>query len=297
MARLTGIYTKLKGSMGQFTFKQLNGQTVVSEKVEKKSTPVRTWRQMVRRVAWANIINIYRAFTGKLHPSFENKSRLLSDYNEFMKANLDVVNVYLNKEEANAGGCVVPAYQVSRGSLPSISTTIDAETKIASTDIVLGATFNITAGTTVKQFSDQVIQANPDKFKNGDMITIFLAKQEVNAVTGIPFVTINAEQILLDQSDNTTLLRSLVSAAAVSVVDGNLGSGSAVNGAIAYVHSRVTSSGTKVSTQRFVVSNDTLADYVTDAACDEAVKSYGGVNKGDYLTPGNGDQELPDPGF
>ena len=39
MAILNGLIQKMKGSAGQFTFKSLNGQTVVSEKPAKVSTP------------------------------------------------------------------------------------------------------------------------------------------------------------------------------------------------------------------------------------------------------------------
>ena len=35
MARLTGILSKLKDSVGRFTFKQNGDQTVVSEKITK----------------------------------------------------------------------------------------------------------------------------------------------------------------------------------------------------------------------------------------------------------------------
>ncbi len=37
MARLTGIISKLKGSVGSFTFKQDGGQTVASEKFTKST--------------------------------------------------------------------------------------------------------------------------------------------------------------------------------------------------------------------------------------------------------------------
>ena len=39
MAILNGLIQKMKGSAGQLTFKSLNGQTVVSEKPAKVSTP------------------------------------------------------------------------------------------------------------------------------------------------------------------------------------------------------------------------------------------------------------------
>ena len=88
MAILNGINTKLRGSIGQYTFQRLNGQTVAKEKVEKKAIPVRTLTQMLRRVRWANLVNMYRAFEGTLHPSFESKDPRVSDYNMFMQATM-----------------------------------------------------------------------------------------------------------------------------------------------------------------------------------------------------------------
>ena len=56
----------MRGSVGKYTFKQLKGQTIVSEKVDKKATPVRTPAQMRQRMAWDNIIAIWRSFTGNI---------------------------------------------------------------------------------------------------------------------------------------------------------------------------------------------------------------------------------------
>ena len=86
MAIFSGIISRLRGSIGQLTFARVGGKTVVREKVERKAVPTRTRRQMRRRVVWANLVNLYRAFSGTLHPSFENKERGRSDYNEFMSA-------------------------------------------------------------------------------------------------------------------------------------------------------------------------------------------------------------------
>ena len=73
MAILSGINTRLRGSVGDWTFSRLNGQTVAKQKVEAKENPKRTFAQMVRRVQWANLVALYQAFEGNLHPSFENK--------------------------------------------------------------------------------------------------------------------------------------------------------------------------------------------------------------------------------
>ena len=40
MAILTGINTRLRGSIGNYTFQRLNGQTIAKEKVEKKAASV-----------------------------------------------------------------------------------------------------------------------------------------------------------------------------------------------------------------------------------------------------------------
>lgn len=298
MAILNGIYTQLRGSAGQFTFRRLNGQTVVSEKVAPKANPVRTFAQMTRRMQWKNLLNLYRAFEGRLHPSFEGKDARVSDYNEFVSANVGIAPVYLKKDDARQGACVVAAYQVTRGSLPSIlvggST---ANPSIMKTDIALGASFAITASTTVKQFSDAVINANGDRFKNGDEITVFIAHQRTNAVTGIPTVGIKAQQVTLDRSDDQTLLRSVVDADGFSAADGCLGAGAAVTGGIAWIHSRLTSTGTKVSTQRFVVNNSAVLSVVQGrAALDAAIESYGGLSKVEYLTPDTDDvADIDDP--
>lgn len=287
MAKLGGFIRKFNGSIGNVTFKTLNGQTVASEKIEPKSVPTRTLAQMVRRVQWANLVNLYRAFEGNLHPSFENRDQRVSDFNEFMSANLGGVPVYLTKAEARQGGAVVAEYQVTRGSIPSIFVS-DGTGDVKVTDIDLGGSFNITATTTVKQFTDVLLANNPD-WRNGDQLTCFIATQTVNATTGVPYIRIKAHEVTLDMGDDVTYLRSLMDADSCSVVDGLLGAGRQIDGGICWVHSRRVGTGTKVSTQRFEVTNSQLAQFQTAAKRSEAIDSYGGVNKDEYLTPNNDD--------
>ena len=70
MAILTGINTRLRGSAGEWTFTRLGGRTVAKQKVERKEIPSRTFAQMRHRVRWANLVKLFRAFTGTLHHSF-----------------------------------------------------------------------------------------------------------------------------------------------------------------------------------------------------------------------------------
>ena len=282
MAILNGINTKLRGSIGQYTFQRLNGQTVAKEKVEKKAIPVRTLTQMMRRVRWANLVNMYRAFEGTLHPSFESKDPRVSDYNMFMQANIGSSNVALSKNEAVQGACVVAPYQITRGQLPGIMVSIDSS-HMAVTDISV-ASLSIGASTTLKAFSDAIIQNNPT-WRDGDQLSLYVATQTVDGVSGMPRVEMQAIEVTLDTSDEDTLLVDITGQNVYDVQDGMLKYKGVVMGGVACVHSRKVNGKTIVSTQRLIVDNPTLAQYTTQAAFDTAIQSYGGVNKEQFLTP------------
>ena len=282
MAIFSGIISRLRGSIGQLTFARVGGKTVVREKVERKAVPTRTRRQMRRRVVWANLVNLYRAFSGTLHPSFENKERGRSDYNEFMSANLGGNSVALTAGEARQGGCVVAGYQVTRGSLPSVGVQFGSG-NVPVTDINMGG-ITIGSSTTVKTFSQAIIDNNPE-WANGDQLSVFIAHQQQDSGTGVPRVTIDAKELTLDVNDESSMLGDVVEANFFSVDEGKLAVGGALNGGVAVVHSRLTQGGTQVSTQFFVVNNTLLSLYQGDEAVEAAVLSYGGVTRDDFLTP------------
>lgn len=273
----------MRGSVGKYTFKQLNGQTIVSEKVDKKATPVRTPAQMRQRMSWDNIIAIWRSFTGNMRPSFESKLRTRSDYNEFMSANIAGNRIYLTKNIALQGGAVVAPYQVTRGSLPTIEVTI-GENQIPVTNIAMGG-ITIGASTTLRTFSQAILENNPDWY-NGDQLSIFWLKQSTTS-EGVPLVTTDCKEITLDDADDGTLLGDLVDANLLAVTDGKLGMGGTVNGGVAFVHSRKTVGKTRVSTQRIVVNNPIMNQYQSESAYQNAVNSYGGFNQDYFLTPNN----------
>ena len=266
------------------TFARVGGKTVVREKVEKQAVPTRTRRQMRRRVIWANLVNLYRAFSDTLHPSFESKARGRSDFNEFMSANIDSNGVALTSQQARMGGSVVAGYQVTRGSMPSVDV-VFGDDQVPVTDIAMGG-ITIGASTTLRTFSQALLENNPD-CEDGDQLTLFVARQSVDALTSVPRVTMEAKELTLDQNDDGTLLGDLVEANYLTTVNGKLALGGTVNGAIAVVHSRRTLSGTKVSTQFFVVNNPILSQYQSESALKAAVDSYGGVKEDEFLTPNN----------
>ena len=282
MAILNGIIKKLNGSAGSLTFKQVNGQTVVSEKVTAVRN-ARTPMQMRQRTKWGNVVQMYRGIRPLINYGFEHKPQTYNDFHMFMRANMPISDVYLTKQEIAGGGCIAAPYQMTQGSLPSIVITGDAAT--AKTDIKLGSLV-IGENTTVKDFSVAVVTNNPD-YDFGDQISFFDILQRQNAVTAIPYCQFFATNVVLDKASEVKLL-DLVSKYGFAVVDGCLGHAEGEGaGVFCWVHSRKQNGKTLVSTQMLISNNaEKLAEYSGEDAYKRSVKTYGGENSA-FLTPGS----------
>lgn len=273
MAILNGIIKKMTGSAGQLTFKTVNGQTVVSEKVTVVKN-ARTAGQQRQRMKWVNIIRMYSGIAPLLKNGFEKKMAQQSDYNMFVRLNSAASPVYLTKSEADGGGCIAAPYQITQGSLPSI--VITGEGAEAQTDIALGS-LTISASTTVAEFAKAVVDNNAD-FDYGDQISFYDVLQRVNAETQIPYCQFSASYVVLDKNSAVKLL-DLVNKAGFASVGGVLAHGEDEgDGVFAWVHSRYDGGKTRVSTQFLINNNSLLDDYRSDDAYAEACKSYGGVS-------------------
>jgi hypothetical protein len=284
MAILKGIFRKQTGSIGDMTLRVVNGQTVTSEKVTRNTS--KTFAQMVRRVQWANVVNLFRAFEGTLHPSFESRPRSWSDFNAFMSANIGQYGVYLTASEASQGGCLVAPYQITRGSLPSVGMGT-TEAGVITSDIKVGA-LDITDETTLAAFS-AAVRANNSGWEYGDQLSAYVALQKVNTITQVPYVEVHAYEITLAEDDETLVLDLIDNdPTCFAVVDQKLCLNAPINGGACYVHSRKDGQKTRVSTQRFTATNDLLDAYTTEAKRTEAIISYGGKTSGEFLTPNLG---------
>ena len=273
MAILNGIIKKMTGSAGQLTFKTVNGQTVVSEKVTVVKN-ARTAGQQRQRMKWVNIIRMYSGIAPLLKNGFEKKMAQQSDYNMFVRLNSAASPVYLTKSEADGGGCIAAPYQITQGSLPSI--VIAGEGAEAKTDIALGS-LTISASTTVAEFAKAVVDNNAD-FDYGDQISFYDVLQRVNAETQIPYCQFSASYVVLDKNSAVKLLDQ-VNKAGFASVGGVLAHGEDEgDGVFAWVHSRYDGGKTRVSTQFLINNNSLLDDYRSDDAYAAACKSYGGVS-------------------
>lgn len=230
-----------------------------------------------RVICSANISAMYKVLEPYLTGAFGDKTGNLSDYDMFMKHNIDRNQVYLPKNMVNGGACVAAPYQITQGSLPAIEV---SGTSHGHTDIYLGC-LTISGSTTVGQFSEAVVDNNNDRqedYRYGDQISYFLVKQMVNADTQIPYCRVFTHKVVLDKN-NTDVLWNLVDRNGFYSQDSCLGHYSNVyDGDCAYtwVHSRLVNERIVVSTQKLFCANDTmLAQYQGTEAYNTALNSYG----------------------
>lgn len=271
MAILNGVLRKMKGSAGSLTFKTVKGQTVVSEKVTEVKNS-RTCAQQKHRMKWANIIQMYKGIAPLLNYGFESKANNVSDYNMFVKINMQQAPVYISKDKVAGGACIVSPYQITQGSLPAIVVTGEGANRV--TDIALGS-LTITSSTTVAEFSNAVV-LNNDNYNYGDQISFFNILQKVNASTQIPFGVFGATSVVLDKKNNSTLWATVQSVGFASK-NGYLAHGASEgDGAFCWVHSRKSNGKTLVSTQALLDNNAILANYTSQDAYYDAVNTYGG---------------------
>ena len=282
MATFNGLLKKMEGSIGDLTFKQVNGQTVVSQKITAISNP-RSEAQMRTRMRFTNIVQMYRGIRPLLNNGYENRPAGCSDYNMFVCINMQKEPVYLTKQQRAGGGCVACAYQITQGSLPSIVVT--GTGNASATDIYLGS-LTIGASTTVAEFSQAVVQNNAD-YKYGDQISFFEITQKNNAETNIPYCQFNASKVVLDAA-NASLLWDVAGRSGFYGQDSMLGHyGSSFVGAFAWVHSRKSNGKTLVSSQSLIAVNDTILNqHQGDMAFNLAASSYG-QTQSVFLSPDN----------
>lgn len=286
MSKFVGIFRKQRGKVGDFVFRKVGPEFIVSEKPPKKGTSMGTFNQSSYRAQWGNLVRFWQSFSDRDKPSFEAATINVSHFNLFMRANINGTRVYLTKEDVRLGGCVVAPYRVSEGSLPVVSLMYKTGGYYASS-IQLGS-LAIAAGTSIADFSRAVL-ANNREFQNGDQIAVFIATQIVESVGGLPRVIMEGYKVELETEEEIVTLADVMGTSNVSSVDGVLcvsrGDG------VVIVHSRKTSTGeTLVSTQSFVVNNSILSQYTSVDARLKAAESYGIIDRGNWLTP-NGRNE------
>lgn len=257
------------------------GQTRARRLAESVTNP-RTEAQMNQRVKWANLVNLYRVNSDWMKYAYETKKTTQSEYNKWMSLNVTNSRIYLTKQLAAAGACVVDAYTITQGSLPSIENTMK-EAGVWLTNIFVTNSDDF-VDMTVASFTQNVLQNNPG-IREGDQISLIRLSQQTNGDNGTPYVIQRRYELVFSLTNNRMAEEYLPSDIVDIISNGSspalgLNIGSRVGG-FAWILSRTIAGKTYVSTQSIVpVNNGALISlYSSDAAYKAAIESYGTSNE------------------
>ena len=258
-------------------FYQAQGETRFRELAASVRNP-RTEKQMAQRVRWANLVNFYRANRNWMQRAFENKPQNNTDYNRFMSLNGSTSTIYLTKQEANAGACVVNNYRVTDGTLNAIEVTASGSNWV--TNIWTGDLAALTAITSVGTFAAALLSSNAG-LRTGDQLSFIRLSQQINSTTGFPFVIVRPYEVLLNPNSTELLSDYLpLDYFAIETSGGQnalrvTNSGNA--GGFVLVLSRTEGGIIRVSPQDVIVANNSalIARYSSEAQQQTAADSYG----------------------
>lgn len=278
MAIVNSMWMKTsKKKLGGTVLYQAMGQTRQRELAASVTNP-RTQSQMAHRVRWANCVNFYRVNSSWLKYAFETKKSNQSEYNKFMSLNAANSPIFLTKQEAAAGACVVVPYIITQGSLPSVEVQKQGESYY--TNLYLGPDILDLGDSSIATVSQLLIQYNP-ALREGDQLSFVKFVQMTNNNTGAPFVIVRKYEVILNSTDS----RQWSDFIPGNILDTELLSGQAIikvvnqtdAGGFVLVLSRTVGGKTYVSTQNIVTTNnDTMISaYSSQAALQRAIDSYG----------------------
>lgn len=264
-----------RGRSGQSTYYVSNGRQIMRPALNNSNygeSARRSAAQQIRRVKWANLVNLYKVSAGWMPKAFESKKKGQTDYNKFMQVNVNAQNIALTRDEALNGAIVVSPVQITQGSLTSINLSQVGAAYV--TNLALGSSFVITGATTVAEFTAALV-ANTPFVQAGMQLSFVQYFQNVDA-NNVPHATCSFFEVTLDAA-STDLLSDYLPEDALNVVGGFLATASDIDlGGFAYILSQKTQTGLKVSSQSLVVNNATLiAKYTGAAQVNKAIDSYG----------------------
>lgn len=268
-----------RGGAGGYSFYVRGGEQVIRQRRNNSNygeTASRSRAQMVRRVKWGNLVNEFRAMKSWQPKAYDSKLAGQTDYNIFMKLNINRAAVALTKEMSEAGCCVVDAYQVSRGSIPPIALSWDNGADLYITSIVL--TEAITSSTTIGDLATDIIANNP-QFVDKDNLAIISYENWEEPRVEWPYARTTYAEITLDKS-STALVKDIPDVGTrLSKSSGNFLAispyGTNEVGCVA-IHTRKDAQTLFVSSQEIVLNSDALVQKYTGAEwTEQCILTYG----------------------
>ena len=206
--------THLSGSVGEYTYRQVNGETIMSMK-RQGEVGLPTNKQMLRRIKWANLVNMAKllhqykvddiAFPGLSGMSWLNK---------FIKMNANRTISSLTKEDAGKGMAIADNYKLSEGTIdPWDGATTNSQAPFGTTDAddkpIFYWSINATGTvpTNIGSLSNWILNNFP-ALQDKDVLTFVLiySPHTKDSVSNKWFGSqVGVRQIRLDKSSSATL--------------------------------------------------------------------------------------------
>lgn len=267
----------LKGRVGATTYYVADSRQLARQAMNNSNYGVnasRTDLQQARRVKWSNLVNFYSANKAWMKKAYEDLKPGVSIFNRFMQLNINSAEVGLTKSEAQAKIWIPAPYRVTQGSLSPLETRFESEIP----SLVLSGNLAISETTTVKAFSEALIQANP-AFRAGDAIVLVAFYGTImppGEGTVLSPATYKYHELVLDTEDVTLFQTKYPN---FSMADGML-INNAEDGAAAavFIHTRKSSGKLYVSTQNILLNDayDQAYDmWASESQLASAIASYG----------------------
>ena len=258
------------------------GRTLQRELAPEVKNP-KTPAQMGQRVKWSNLVAFYRANAGWMPKAFENKKATQSDYNKFMSLNASSSRIYLTKEQARQGACVVDSYRVSDGTLQPVDIFPSANNWV--TNLYLTGLDKLDETTTLAAFSNALLSSNAG-LRSGDQLSFIRITQLFNNTTNIPYIQVRAYELLINEQGgglvNDFWPIELIGLGQEQQTPALMVKNNNKQGGFAIIVSRTQSGRVLVSPSQITQVNMSaiISQYSSNAALTAAIDSYG---KGDEV--------------
>ena len=266
-----------KKKLGGTVLYTQGGRTLQRELAPEVKNP-KTPAQMGQRVKWANLVAFYRANAGWMPKAFENKKATQSDYNKFMSLNAANSRIYLTKEQARQGACVVDSYRMSDGTLQPVDIFPAADNWV--TNLYLTGLDKLDATTTLAAFSNALLSSNAG-LRSGDQVSFIRVTQLFNNTTDIPYVQVRAYELLINEQ-GTGLVKDywpieLIGLGKEQETSALMVKNNNKQGGFAIIVSRTQGGRVLVSPSQITQVNmtDVINQYSSSAALQASIDSYG----------------------
>lgn len=276
MAKSKSYFSLRRGSTKSQTFSVLRGQQITKDRVTEVANP-KTTAQMRQRAIFATAVKFYKHANQNFFKfAFEDKKQRESEYNAFMRHNLQhsvIMSYETSKNEMYPA--IGNGWQLTQGQLSSPAVSNEDE-------VVLTVAGILGSETTWGTVSAKII--NYYGLQSGDIITFVGINSQASVLGSEPEFPPRWDiyQLRLDPSSSTPITDTRVELREDFIsVDCNLSTGKAT--AVAVIFSRnIAGSGVKVSTS-YLVNND-VADAILENLLDEAqieanLNSWGATGK------------------